>query len=149
MPEHPPKPKFQFSICTLLLVTVLIAIVCSSYRAGGLVALMANLKYGTLVGLVFVLLTWKGLGWNSLFIFSGAIVGAVISIDIEVYRVSQMVQGLKYADLVNMVQWEGLALLGAFVGGITSVGIAKTVLLWRQCRTARKLAEGDQSCKKT
>ncbi len=73
--------KFQFSLRSLLLLTVSIAIVFSTYRTTGRAGLLSVLVHGALVGIVFIIVTREWLRWHIL-VFCGAMIGGVAGVDI-------------------------------------------------------------------
>jgi hypothetical protein len=141
-----PRPKFQYSIRTLLLVTACIAIFFSTYRTGGPVALKSVLVYSTLVGFVFLLVTRRWLGRYCLAVLGGAIIGGAFAVDLVVCQAAAILNRPRQWDAVELLfpgQSRGgpdlvaFALLGALIGGVASIGFAIAVRCWLAYRNHR------------
>jgi hypothetical protein len=136
-------PRFQYSIHTLMLATVGVAIVMSLYRTGGSGSLWPVLQVSMLVGFAFIILTRRRLKWLSLLVLVGAIIGGIAAGELGICNRSVDVQGLNdpgsrlFASLEPVIlgRW---AFFGALAGAITSA----TVVRWLVARSESRKAVG-------
>jgi hypothetical protein len=148
MSQPYPNSKLQYSIRSLLIVTIFVAIICSNYRAAGPIGFAAAVVCSGVVGLIFIAATHQRFGWYCLAIFAGAIVGATIGVQVEAcsnewIRYRDNTLRIRNDEVFSMFGWA--ATYGAVIGGGGSTFLAYLVVVAPPLRSNRKMGAGNRS----